>query len=355
MRQQDFDKMFKEKNDEEFNHHIHRRIQKNIYKKVSLVMIAISLVVVTLYKGTSYLFDYIYYNPFKEDTLVEYDKSYERKDSTFHIVFQTYCEIFYPGIDYFDSGEIESLGFGRYRAKIKIHDLFHPLYADGSYNMILQINQSHMSFESTENHLFSRVSNEFYNSQVNDYAKDLFEFGSSTLKEIEDLPDSSQLNVSISFDKVYQMNEMLAFMQEYKDMTVLWMAIDSYLIDSSLADGISLWKSSMYDLTSEAKKKYPYFYIGNQQQMTPEVIKQYYLSNLKLLLDHPKEVNMIAEMLNTKENTSSIEKIYNYVQNDFQVIGLRINIRKNELLKMVSEKNIHYMYIHDVKLSYLQK
>ncbi len=64
--------------------------------------------------------------------------------------------------------------------------------------------------------------------------------------------------------------------------------------------------------------------------MTLEVIKQYYLSHLKLLLDHPKEVNMIAEMLNTKENTSSIEKIYDYVQNDFQVIGLRINIRKNE-------------------------
>ncbi len=80
-------------------------------------------------------------------------------------------------------------------------------------------------------------------TQNQEDAKDLFEFGSSTLKGIEDLLDSSQFNVTITFDKAYI------------DMTVLWMAIDSYLIDLSLADGISLWKSSMYDLTLEAKKK----------------------------------------------------------------------------------------------------
>ena len=54
-------------------------------------------------------------------------------------------------------------------------------------------------------HYFSRMSYEFLNlslSENNGYGKDLFKINDKTLNEIEKLPESSLLNVSISFDNL---------------------------------------------------------------------------------------------------------------------------------------------------------
>lgn len=356
MNEKDFDDLFQQNDElEEINgKKIQQGIRKNIYKRIVISLIVIALLVAGMYKGTSYLLDVIYYNPFHEEKLVD-DNDKFSDDATFHIVFQTYCEMFFPGKNYLMVENMKSLGFGNYETRIKIHDLFDRLYIDGFSNMTLQIQQSHMHMETNENHLFSLIIDEFANRKSSVFDSSSYQITKNTLKEIEDLPDSSRLNVSFSFPRNYHLKETFDLINKYPDMTALWLATDSFLRDSSIADGMTLWKSTMYDLSPEAKKEYPYLYIDNNTQLNDETFLQYYLSNLKLLLDHPKEVNMIAEMMNNTATIESIQKIYDYVQKGFQVVGLKVNIYKKDLLKIIELENIDYMVIHDVKLSILQK
>lgn len=358
MKEEDFDQLFKEKESLEENRQkrIIKGVRVNIYKRIVIALIVIALIVVGLMKGSSYIFDGIYYSPFREDEMVVNDVNSDTRDDTFHIVFQTYCQVFFPGIDYCPIDDIESQGFGSYKCQAKIHRLFDRLNVDGESNLTLKIEQSRMHMETIEKYIFSRVSEEFYN-RSRDLGTDVFKINQSTLNDIDDLPDSSRLNVSISFPKAYSLQESIQFMNKYQNMSCYWMAIDKFSTKYNDAYGISMWKAFRYDLLPEVSKQYPNFYINDNKTLTPQILQQYYLSQLQLLLDHPKEVEMIAEMLTSGVdfNIYDVQELYDYVKNGFDVVGFRMNVGKKELLKIIEEEKIEYMYIDDVKLSILQK
>lgn len=345
--------------DEGINKKIKKIIHKKIYSRIIIFTIIITLVIVTIAKGYQYISDYIYYNPFHEENLIVDEQSERFSGKTFKIVLQTWCEIYCPNYGYYPNHDIQSLGLGNYELKVKFHNLFDKLYVDDSYNAIININQSKMSIEDFNGeHYFSRMSYEFLNlslSENNGYGKDLFKINDKTLNEIEKLPESSLLNVSVSFDKPYSLEKTIDFMKRYNQVKFLWMATDLWSQDDpTLARGISLYKLSMYDLNEDAKRKYPHFYIENNNSITPDILQQYYLSNLKMLLDHEKEYNMISKASNSMDY-SSLKETYKCAKNGFQVSGLRIIVNKIDLLKMIKKDNIQYIYIDDIKLSELQK
>ncbi len=341
------------------NKKIKKSIHKKIYSRIIIFAVIVSLAIVAVIKGYAYISQQIYYNPFNEENLIVEKQGQISSDATFQIVLQTWCEIFSPGYGYYPSHNIQSLGFGNYELKAKFQNLFDHLYIDGSYNASIIINQSKMTIEDFNNeHYLSRVSYEFLNpslSKKDTYGKDLFKISDWTLKEIEKLPESSLLNVSISFEKPYSLEKTIDFMKQYNQVVFLWMATDLWdKNDSSIANGISLFKISMYDFNEQAKKEYPYFYIENKDSLTPDILQQYYLSNIKMILDHEKEFNMISQTTHFM-NYDSLKETYKRAQNGFNIAGLRIVINKNDLLKMIKKDNIQYIYIDDVKLSQLQK
>ena len=329
---------------------IYYRINKEIMKRILVVVLGVVVVIGGSYYGIGKILEWTQYSPYKDyHLLIEDDNS---KD--FDLLMQTYIGMYYPGMTYVDS-HYQDLGKGKYQIDMRIHDAGFPLRLDGSTNVTMTIKSSKIEYTDS-NHMLSRTIDEFYNESMdtrNHFDRYIY-FTEKTLQELKELPDSAIVHVSLSFKEAQSLDSVLSFIRKYKDSSFVWLATTPLQSMPQIYNGLTLYDATMHGLTEENKKKYPQFYLENNDY-TAQDVTQNYLSKMKLLLDNPDFVSLINRSY-PLHPIEELEKTYQDVlENGIHPIGVKGYVKKNDLLKMIENQEVDYIFITDVRMSSLQK
>lgn len=339
--------------DKKIREKIKKGIRKQIYTRIVIVLAAAALILTGGAFGLSALLNASCYNPRKVTPAIQEDGGYY----DFHILMETFLGLYYPDIIYVPVTEqCTANGFGSYDVGVKIQSFFDPLAIDGYNNVTFHIDRSNLNIESTEKYVLTIWANEFLDKERLSQGWGYYDFEMASvsqelISEIEELPDSCTLKVSISFGDPLSLEDAIAFMDRYDHSAFHWLAIN---MNGSTPDGIALYNAAGYNLTEETKENYPNLYLDND--FTADDLRQAYLSRLKLLLDHKDFMGLLTSCYNTTMTIPHIQDQYEEVEkNEITAIGVRASVKKQDLLDMIEQDEIPYVIIHDVKLSSWQR
>ena len=191
-------------------------MKTKLKKHKILITIIIICVVIAGYFGTDWLFKQTYYNPFLIDDIVENsDESVTQYG--FDVLMATYINMYYPGKLYYPI-ECSDEGFGKYQIKAKIQEIFDPLYGDNADNITFTIKRSKLTIASDEFNLY-RVSHEYLDineTDLDEYTASLHEqWTTRDYSDIQELPESAYLDVSLTFSKYKNAQEVVDFINRY--------------------------------------------------------------------------------------------------------------------------------------------
>ncbi len=345
----DFDKLLEEENVSlNIEKQIKRKMNKSIYSRVVIILLCVSLIGIFLYKGSSKIQEIAHYNPKNESHfLLENQENYE-----FNVLLSTYVSMNYPGkIIHVD--EVVEKDFGVYEYRGMLQDSFDPLVYGGFDDITLSINASHVQIEyqPTADTYLTTYINQFRNPNPSEEFYEITQLD-DIYQDIKDLPDSAYISASISFNDYISLEDVVELIKKYPETSFVWLAIASETQRSpQVAEGMVLSDSFLWDFNEEALKEYPNFYIWNKEEITAEALYQKYLSNMKLLLDHPDFLDVMKSLDSYLCPKDRLLERYEEAKNGVQGYGFRVNIGKKDVLKIMEDEDISYVVIHDVKIS----
>ena len=326
-------------------------MKTKLKKHKILITIIIICVVIAGYFGTNWLFKQTYYNPFLIDDIVENSD----ESANFDVLMGTYINMYYPGKLYYPI-ECSDEGFGKYQIKAKIQEIFDPLYGDNADNITFTIKRSKLTIASDEFNLY-RVSHEYLDineTDLDEYTASLYEqWTTRDYSDIQELPESAYLDVSLTFSKYKNAQEVVDFINRYNNSLFNWLALDA---SDQMAAGVSIYDAVVYDLNNESKEKYPSFYLD--EEYTADMLQECALSKLKMLIDHSDFIDLIKQSnlyYDTMSSNGIDQRYQDIKENGLQVIGIRGCIKKSDLLNMINSGEIYYGYVNDVEVSRLQR
>lgn len=326
-------------------------MKTKLKKHKILITIIIICVVIAGYFGTNWLFKQTYYNPFLIDDIVENSD----ESANFDVLMGTYINMYYPGKLYYPI-ECSDEGFGKYQIKAKIQEIFDPLYGDNADNITFTIKRSKLTIASDEFNLY-RVSHEYLDineTDLDEYTASLHEqWTTRDYSDIQELPESAYLDVSLTFSKYKNAQEVVDFINRYNNSLFNWLALDA---SDQMAAGVSIYDAVVYDLNNESKEKYPSFYLD--EEYTADMLQECALSKLKMLIDHSDFIDLIKQSnlyYDTMSSNGIDQRYQDIKENGLQVIGIRGCIKKSDLLNMINSGEIYYGYVNDVEVSRLQR
>lgn len=326
-------------------------MKTKLKKHKILITIIIICVVIAGYFGTDWLFKQTYYNPFLIDDIVENSD----ESANFDVLMATYINMYYPGKLYYPI-ECSDEGFGKYQIKAKIQEIFDPLYGDNADNITFTIKRSKLTIASDEFNLY-RVSHEYLDineTDLDEYTASLHEqWTTRDYSDIQELPESAYLDVSLTFSKYKNAQEVVDFINRYNNSLFNWLALDA---SDQMAAGVSIYDAVVYDLNNESKEKYPSFYLD--EEYTADMLQECALSKLKMLIDHSDFIDLIKQSnlyYDTMSSNGIDQRYQDIKENGLQVIGIRGYVKKSDLLNMINSGEIYYGYVNDVKMSRLQR
>ena len=329
-------------------------MKTKLKKHKILITIIIICVVIAGYFGTDWLFKQTYYNPFLIDDIVDNsDESVTQYG--FDVLMATYINMYFPGKLYYPI-ECSDEGFGRYQIKAKVQEIFDPLYGDNVDNITFTIKRSKLTIASDEFNLY-RVSHEYLDineTDLDEYTASLHEqWTTRDYSDIQELPESAYLDVSLTFSKYKNAQEVVDFINRYNNSLFNWLALDA---SDQMAAGVSIYDAVVYDLNNESKEKYPSFYLD--EEYTADMLQECALSKLKMLIDHSDFIDLIKQSnlyYDTMSSNGIDQRYQDIKENGLQVIGIRGCIKKSDLLNMINSGEIYYGYVNDVEVSRLQR
>lgn len=329
-------------------------MKTKLKKHKILITIIIICVVIAGYFGTDWLFKQTYYNPFLIDDIVDNsDESVTQYG--FDVLMATYINMYFPGKLYYPI-ECSDEGFGRYQIKAKVQEIFDPLYGDNVDNITFTIKRSKLTVDS-EQILLSRVVYEYLDineTDLDEYTASLYEqWTTRDYSDIQELPESAYLDVSLTFSKYKNAQEVVDFINRYNNSLFNWLALDA---SDQMAAGVSIYDAVVYDLNNESKEKYPSFYLD--EEYTADMLQECALSKLKMLIDHSDFIDLIKQSnlyYDTMSSNGIDQRYQDIKENGLQVIGIRGCIKKSDLLNMINSGEIYYGYVNDVEVSRLQR
>lgn len=338
-----------------FNNTINKKVNKGINLKIIKIVVICLLIIGIIYigqKGIGYIVDYgqTYYNPRQENKNLGYnDDAY----LGFDVLFKTALEMKYSDISLY-GGHILENGHGKYIIEshlVKTEKYFKTFPIDNNLKVYLEKSRI-QDIEVIGEDILVVKQEQFVNEDMQKNSQyDYRKISQEEIKDIEELPDSSVLEVDISFNKNYTTQEVIDFIKKYDHSLFTWLGIDDF--NQSACYGIQFYNMLQNDFNDTVKKKYPNLYIDYEKINTKD-FEQYYESQLKLLLDHKDFLNLAPDFLffSPKEIQSRLDYFY---ANKIQSIGVTAKVKKQDLLKMINDDKLLYIDINDVKLSPLQK
>lgn len=321
---------------------IKKEIRKEIYSKTIHVFLAITIIITSLYYGTSFLLNHTNYNPFNEDELIENNHTY----TGFDFLMATYIPMAYPGKSYYPSSPTQKEGFGKYNINATIQDSWD---AKQSPNTTFTITRSNITYQTTTDILKYNLF-EFYDLDGDeDYKKTMQStIDSFNLSDIKQLPDSSIIDVSLSFKQPKTLDETATLINTYPKSKFIFLAKRGEIL------GISLQNINYFKLSAFTISKYPG--LNLPKQLTGEAILTSHKTQIKLLNDRKYFMNLMLNFVSDGSASFDLQAANKKLKNDnVEVTGIRGYLQKADLLKILEQDEIIYTHINNVKYSKYQK
>lgn len=353
MKKKDLEEMLDLSDDYQFNEEVSKKIKKGINKNVNIrvlkILLCLCIIISGLWAGTSFMFKQFNYNPKNEKgiTAGELDNESLNEYADFKVLLQTFIGFNFPGLSFVSAKE-EDNGGGNYKIYVNIQDMLDLTDMYGEYNLIWSIRHSKLGIEEGKNVSLGPVLGEFREEDNGDPMA--YKISEEALQDVRDLPDSAYLSVSLSFNEIKNAKEFIEFINKYNSSYFSWAAVKSNY-KNNVTSGMTLWQAEDYNLSEDTQKSYPSLYLPSIDKITEDILLENYLSNLKLLIDHPDFLEVM--------NVCSMQSIDSYrIRYDeaktsgIQFIGVKGWIKKTDLLKMIEKDGFKYIgNINDVKLT----
>lgn len=340
---------------------IKKQMNQTITQKVIKVLLIICLILISTYFGVDALLTSFNYNPFNEERFLERSEWNEEEAYDFNALFQTFIKTFYPGYKGYVN-TVKDTDFGTYKAEVSIVDYLDYRYFPPVINATLNIKHSNIEsleyLDQTERSLILQIY-EFNDpsTQRDDENAYMTNNIQSSREDVLEFPDSSLVEASLSFNDYFSVDDLAKMIKTY-DATFYWAAVETIEHEGvfGTADGFSLSDNHGYEVVEELKERYPNLILMTDDEKIPENIRNHYISQLQLLLDHPEFTKMMTTYFGNGEFSGDyIEKRLEAAKNEIKLYGVRIVAKKQELLKMMGELDLSYVQIKDVRLSEYSK
>lgn len=322
-------------------------IRIKILRTLLLCAIIFGSLYFSIYKGTNYL----YYNPLtKASYLIKEKNTTNDSDKDAYLLINSYFSLFYPGHAYFPYGEIKELGFGKYIIMGSVFSWLEP-WSVGPHEQCDTYISRNTSFIESRLPLV-RTMHEYSDPDDNNVTDDLLFASETKINEIMSLPESTILDVSLSFNNHYSLEQTINFIEQYPDSTFHWLATANN--QSFMAEGFGIYDHIGYGLLETYDKEYPNL-ILMPDTLTPETLTNHYLSNLKILIDNPDFTKTLSYHREFDQGIPNLKTRYQEATKDgITTIGIRGNIPKKDLVTMINNGYSNFL-INDAKFSILQK
>ncbi len=242
--------------DLDFDQKLEKMIARKMRKVAIRTAIIVVLIVAVVFLGISPVMNLCYTNPIQMNVVDE------NKESDLCAVLDAYYKTTSPYVEIWGA-EVRKEGFGRYALHLNLIK-----YKKGA-EATLEMKRGRLSTVSDSDQCVSPVIGRFYTEQQGEAMGS--EDRKSLMEEIEKLPDSSHLYLSISDRKPQDVAALLGRMND--DLELSWLQV--YQPENEFQAGVGIYSNFIgpnYDIPPE--------------QATAGRLKEEYLRNLKLLREN---------------------------------------------------------------------
>lgn len=360
MNEQELDKLLNSQKEEtlnlvsekQFQHKIRKAMNKIFYGRVLLSVLLIAMISVGLYFATSKAVDLMFYRPEKEAPFLVAN---DGNNKDFTVLLEDTISTYFPGKYCWVLGPIQSHGFSRYSAELMITDAYGPKSNIGPENSELQISFSQLdmghaplNIQVTEfwdpEHSYSNAMGEVEYPTPNDIRQ-----------ELQDLPKSAYLDISLSFPASISSEEVAQIINNSSDMRVRWLALEGQntSIYDSAAGGMFIDHPQGHEMTAEAALKYPNYVLP--QEITGENLEQCLQSRLQMLIDHPEFVALMESQFEGMISMPMLKERLKNAQENWACYGMRVVGHPEQIEKLMDDMSVTHAQINNVKVSIYDK
>lgn len=335
-------------NKQAFEKKINKQMNQIISFRVMKVLLIIGIVVCIGIYGLNQLVIVMNYNPYKESEINEGDWS---KSKDFNVLLETFLKMQYSGAN-FHVNDVKDLNFGNYLVDLSAVSYLHSPNT-GATNAYMKISGSRvkeLDFYYQSNMSLSLLIYEFDNPSTNS-DNETHMIKDNTLRIMEELnqfPDSSYFDVSLSFRDYIDTNQLYSLMNTY-DATIYWAAVENNQDRGifGMAQGFSLIDNYGYDVID--KERYPNLIAF--EYTSGEDIRDHYISQLQLLIDHPEFLKVMQTYYTSHIYPEYFQERLGSAKQEINIYGIRVVVGKQEFIHMLEDLDVSFVKIHDAKLS----
>ncbi len=250
---------------------------------------------------------------------------------------RVYYETAQPYVTVYDSS-LKDRGFGRYVIEMSVLDTSSPIYVGFPPNVKMNVNWGRIAVEDPQN-LTAVTANRYGYGLMSEEDK------AALKEEMEELPDSSVIHLSLSTRTAKPVSEVID-----APIQVNWVEI--YNEEGKVRGGLTIRKSIMGEDERDR--------VG----MTDEELKQEYLGNLEYLLSQPQLLNALGLRMGSKGRyyvyPTTVEPVKVLLDQTREQAVLTtknycISGKKQEILDYLNTIDYTSVMVDDVRLSILER
>ena len=349
---------------------MHKKMNKRIIGLVVKIVLVVAIAFGVIYYGASFALSAVNIKPNELSFKVKDIQNNEFMQSKpIDIMMRSYMRMLVPNMDIaFAADGFENKGFGKYETQIvvkkaefiKTNDIL--LNEEGNGKITLDRSKLSVTFnEYKDNMLIVPTTNEFSDHEVTeendsievdenvilvDTLEDLI-VNEKKINSIQQLPDSSIIECSISFGGYENINIIDTLRKQYPKSKLLWAAVNNNAYGVSY--GIPLTNTFTW---GNLDKKYPGL---TDTLKSAKQYEKYYQATLQMFKDNMDYYTMLYTLYNPfdekKDGKEELQAKIEESKNGVSIIGVRAYMRKNDLLTMIAQGKVKGLRIVDVRLS----
>ncbi len=325
---------------------IERGISKRIYRKTGGFVLVIAALLVLLVFLVSQL---TYLSQFNPKTSVNFTLDNRKNDmDEFGLLMQTFVGMFMPDNYMYVDGGVKKTGFGNYEISAAFGSREDGYRGKNNGNIVIKWEKMYMESAGESPFMIFSYPAPFTSGEK----------PGELLAEVEELPDSSYLTVSLMFKEEKNIEQMYDFMKNYGG-SYRYTYLTTYSAEGAIPIGLDMERVSGYDVDGEFSEKYPDFYSEprTDQPLDKEAVANCYHSRIRLLMDNPEFFRLactVYEDLGTwmKETLDRcMQQELAKGTDEITFIACRGRIKKKDLLRLIESDEVSLIKVHKVSLS----
>lgn len=359
MKEQDLDRLLNQQKADEtinqsaqaFQKRVRRAMNRTMYGRILWVLVIVVLLGTGICYGISAVMDAVNYDPGREIGMMDDPEGRHRE---FSFLLEETINMYYPGmrciVPYNEDGDsFTAKGFGRYDVDVSLMRAFDPIILPGAPTDTFRIRMSKLDTG------YAPLS-----VRVNEFVAPDWDVGETEglspeqfRQELEKLPDSAWLDVSVSLGTYLGANEVAQLMRSFSQAQFQWLALKGQEAPyyGGAAGGMHLYGVFGDGFSRESQERYPGYFLPQPSEITGADLEQCLRSRLQLLLDHKDFVKLMSSSFTNQISQQLLEGRLENAKNEWACYGIRLMVGREDLEKLSEQMQISQIVINDVKVS----